>query len=167
MPVLKKEIAAKLQEYSLTSDKVKELTKKEKEVENTILEKDMYKNNRILIESFVNEVSSTRDEMKKEIKGLKEQKENLKDEITSEVQEKYEAPFKTTLPGIGSIAITIEETEYFNPDSVEKKELIQRLLDEGNLDCLMIDEEKYLELAKEKDLPGIYTKTSSKITIRG
>lgn len=167
MPVLEKKLAKKLQEYSDISKTLKEKQEEEKNIEEIILNKDTYVELQGVINMYNEEVNAFRNEKKIEIKEMKGIKDTLKEEIVGEVSDKYAAPFRCTLPNIGSILISWKEVDYFNEDSVDKLELINKLIELNALDCIKIDEEKYLELSKTEELPGIYKKEESKITIRG
>lgn len=169
MNIVNKELAEKLNEFSKVVHKISDLTKKEKNIEETILEGPLYEQNKEIIQMFNEEVMAVKQELKDSIKELKTDRDLKKDEIMAVVAEQYETPFKAKLPEIGSISATWEEVPYLNNDLIDKKETIEMLIRTGNLDCISIVEDKYIEASNKSDekFPGIETKQESKIVIRG
>ena len=170
--ILDKALSDSLYEFSKAAQRVSELKKEKKDLKENLLKEAPYNTMGDLISSYEEMVSERTAELNQDIKNAELDRDMKKEFILGEITERYESPFSAEVPLVGKISAKWEDVDTFDETACDKEEVIQYLLDNGLLDCIHIDKEKYLAHSEMRKLngfekpPGVYTIQSDKIVIK-
>ena len=170
--ILDKQLSDSLYEFSKVAQRINDLKKEKKELKDELLKMPPYNSVGDLISAYEETVSEETARINQDIKDAELERDMKKEYILAEISENYESPFSADIPMVGKISAKWEDVDTFEEVSCDKLEVVRYLLDNGLLDCIHIDKEKYLEQAEKcKALgmdapPGIFTIQTDKIIIK-